>query len=169
MSRVSYKEPPCEGFVSDTELTIKHSRNALTSGPNILDIIGSGIWAAETGVSTVPPATVDFSGDEAGIGGGGISSEAFPALVRVVAAIVCDPLFARGAAFGGIAPQLSSNLGEFARNPQVGSINFEIVYVATGGLRRTIGKIGQGREDQLETGFIATQHRAFFEKEGSRH
>ena len=129
-----------------------------------MDIIGSGIWGAETGVAPVPPATVDFSGDEAGIGGGGISSEAFPALVRVVAAIVFDPLFARGAAFGGIAPQLSSNLGESARNPQVGFINFEIVYVATGGLWRTIGRIGQNREDQLETGFIATQHRAFFFK-----
>jgi predicted outer membrane repeat protein len=56
-----------------------------------LDIIGSGIWGAEPGVATVPPETVDFSGDEAGTGGGGISSEGFPALGRVAAAVVFDP------------------------------------------------------------------------------
>lgn len=91
-------------YVDSTELTIKHSRNSLTSGPNILDAIGSGIWGAATGLATVPAETADFSGDEGGIGGGGISSEAFPALARVVAAMVFEPFLARGAVFGGIAP-----------------------------------------------------------------
>jgi hypothetical protein len=71
-----------------------------------LDAIGSGIGGAEIGVATVSPETVDFSGDEAGNGGGGISSEAFPTLVRAVAAVVFDAFFARGAAFGGIAVRI---------------------------------------------------------------
>ena len=133
--------------VNSTELTIKHSRNSLTSGPNILDDIGSGIWGAETGLATAPAETVDFSGDEAGIGGGGISSEAFPTLARVVAAIVFEPFLARGAVFGGIAPQLSSNLGEGVRTKPKDCIC---------GNWRAVGRTGQSGEDQLETGFIAT-------------
>ena len=61
-------------------------------------------------MATVPPETVDFAGDDTGIGGGGIRG--FPALGRVVAADVFDPFLARGAVFGGIVPQLRSNLGE---------------------------------------------------------
>lgn len=57
----------------------------------------------------MPPGTVDFAGDETGIGGGGISSDAFPALGRIVVAVVFDPFLARGAAFGGIALQLRSD------------------------------------------------------------
>lgn len=53
-------------------------------------------------MATVPPETVDFAGDEAGIGGGGISSEAFPALGRVIVAVDFDPFLARGGAFCGI-------------------------------------------------------------------
>jgi len=102
MSRVFYHgasiQDGFKGRVNRSKLTIKDSRRALTSGPNILDIIGSGIWGSETG----PPEAVDFSGDGAGIGGGGISSEAFPALDRVVAAVLFVPLLA---VFGGIASQ----------------------------------------------------------------
>jgi hypothetical protein len=54
-------------------------------------------------VATVPPERVDFAGDETGIGGGGISSEAVPAFARVVAAIDFEPFLAREPGFGGIA------------------------------------------------------------------
>jgi hypothetical protein len=59
-------------------------------------------------VAAVPPETVDFAGDEMGIGGGGIRSEAFPALGRVVVAVF-DPFLARGVVFGGISLQVRSN------------------------------------------------------------
>ena len=153
MNRAFYNGTPSrtvKDHVNSTELTIKHSRNSMTSGPNILDDIGSGIWGAETGLATVPAGTVDFSGDEAGIGGGGISSAAFPALARVVAAaVVFEPFLARGAVFGGIAPQLDLNLGEGVCTKPKDCIC---------GNRRTVGRIGQSSEDQLETDFIATQH-----------
>lgn len=60
-------------------------------------------------MATVPPETVDFAGDETGIGGGGMSSEAFPTLGRAVVAVVFDAFLARGVAFGGIALHLGRN------------------------------------------------------------
>lgn len=129
--------------VNSTELTIKHSRNALTSGPKILDIIGSGIWGAETGVVTVPLETVDFSGDETGIGGGGISSDAFPVLARVVPAVVFEALLARGAVFGGIASQLSSNQEEGVRTKS--TIGFYELWGCICGNWRIVGRIGRIR------------------------
>ena len=82
-----------------------------------MDVIGSGTWGAGTGVATVPLETVDFPGDEAGIGGGGMSSEAFPALVRVVVVVVFGPFFARCPVFGGIAVRILGRV--FAGNLQV--------------------------------------------------
>lgn len=85
-----------------------------------MDINGSGAGGATTGVATAPPGTVDFAGDETGIGGGGISSDAFPALCRVVVGVVFDPFLPRAAAFGGIELQFRSDVGEgVPRKPEV--------------------------------------------------